>query len=84
MTKQEYIKQAQAKEQQAFSRIQSLAESFQANPEKMAEYFAFGSQFYHYSARNVMLLMNQNPGVSYVDSYMGWKQRAANVKKWEK
>ncbi len=84
MTKQEYIKQAQAKEQQAFSRIQSLAESFQANPEKMAEYFAFGSQFYHYSARNVMLLMNQNPGVSYVDSYMGWKQRGANVKKGEK
>lgn len=80
----EYIEQARAKEEQAFSAIRDMVESFREDPQKMAEYFAFGAQFYHYSPRNVMLVMKQNPGATYVDSYMGWKERGAHVLKGAK
>ena len=84
MTKQEYIRQAQAKEAQAFLWIKEMAESFRENPAKMAQYFAFGAQFYHYSPRNIMLVMAQNPGATYVDSFVGWKEKGAHVLKGAK
>ena len=84
MTKAEYIKQARAKEEQAFATIRGMAESFREDPKKLAQYFAFGAQFYHYSPRNIMLVMAQNPGATYVDSYKGWEEKGAHVLKGAK
>lgn len=84
MTKQEYRKAAQEKEKQAFQRIDEMAKSFQVKPESIAEFLEFGSRFYDYSPRNTMLIQKQNPGATYVDSYVGWKEKGANVLKGSK
>lgn len=84
MTKQEYMKTAQEKERQAFDRIDEMAKSFQENPESIAEFLEFGTKFYHYSPRNTALIRKQNPGATYVDSYVGWKEKNAHVLKGSK
>lgn len=53
--------------------IQTLAESYQENPENIAELLQFGSKFYRYSVRNTMLIYQQNPHATYVQSYKAWK-----------
>lgn len=65
-----------AMEQQAKMKemIQTLAESYQENPENIAELLQFGSKFYRYSVRNTMLIYRQNPHATYVQSYKAWKE----------
>lgn len=77
----DYMETAKEKEEAAFQAIVDLAENFEQAPETIAEYLAFSSRFYSYSPRNVMLIMEQNPGATFVDSYVGWKKREAQVQK---
>ena len=65
-----------AMEQQAKMKemIQTLAESYQENPENIAELLQFGSKFYRYSVQNTMLIYRQNPHATYVQSYKAWKE----------
>ena len=41
--------------------------------ERYKEYFSKMAKFHHYSARNVALILNQNPSASYVAGYVAWK-----------
>lgn len=71
-----------AMEQQAKMKemIQTLAESYQENPENIAEMLQFGSKFYRYSVRNTMLIYRQNPHATYVQSYKAWKEMGYSPK----
>lgn len=71
-----------AMEQQAKMKemIQTLAESYQENPENIAELLQFGSKFYRYSVRNTMLIYRQNPHATYVQSYKAWKEMGYSPK----
>ena len=71
-----------AMEQQAKMKemIQTLAESYQENPETIAELLQFGSKFYRYSVRNTMLIYQQNPHATYVQSYKAWKEMGYSPK----
>lgn len=60
--------------------IQTLAESYQENPENIAELLQFGSKFYRYSVRNTMLIYRQNPHATYVQSYKAWKEMGYSPK----
>lgn len=82
--KKDYKEIAKKKEQEAYKRIVNIAESFEQSKDKLAEFFEFGTKFYQYSPRNVMLMLSQNPNITYVDSFLAWKNRDASVKKGEK
>lgn len=60
--------------------IQTLAESYQERPETIAELLQFGSRFYRYSVRNTMLIYQQNPHATYVQSYKAWKDMGYSPK----
>lgn len=71
------------KEEYLKSMIQEIGETFEENPEIIAEALAFGSQFYQYSMRNSMLIYNQNKHSQYVQSFQKWKEMGASVKRGE-
>lgn len=53
---------------------------FQQDPQQIMGFLEFGSRFYHYSLRNTQLIYQQNPNVTFVQSYDAWKQMGASVK----
>lgn len=53
---------------------------YQQDPKQIMEFLEFGSRFYHYSLRNTQLIYQQNPNVTFVQSYDAWKQMGASVK----
>ena len=64
--------------------ITDTAQSYEANPEHLAEFFSFSSRFYRYSPKNNMLICSQNPHATFVQSYTAWKRAGVNVKGGEK
>lgn len=81
MKKTNYERISEEKEKEAFKMISNMAESFERDLTEIAEFISFSAKFYTYSPRNTMLILSQNPGATFVDSYMGWKRREAYVKK---
>ena len=45
---------------------------FQQDPQQIMGFLEFGSRFYHYSLRNTQLIYQQNPNVTFVQSYDAW------------
>ncbi len=64
--------------------LEAIADSYVADPTKIAEYLAFASKFYNYSPTNTMLIHFQNPGAIFVASYAAWKAEGHAVRKGEK
>ena len=64
--------------------IKNLTDTWQENPETIAEMLEFGSRIYRYSMRNNMLIYSQNPYATYVQSFDAWKKMGASIKKGEK
>lgn len=55
------------------------------NSEKYKQFLTVMSKFHQYSPRNIQFLIAQNPNVSHVASFKGWKDNFdRNVKKGEK
>lgn len=71
----------QKKEMQ--QKVIDLAESFKDNPQVFAEYLRFSSQFYNYSARNSMLIYEQNRGARYCNSFKAFKDMGYSVNRGE-
>lgn len=82
--KRRWKEQAEKQKEQMQEMIQNLTDTWQENPETIAEMFEFGSRIYHYSMRNNMLIYKQNPNATYVQSFDAWKKRGASIKKGEK
>ena len=57
-----------------------VRDSSQENPETIAELLQFGSKFYRYHVRNTMLIYQQNPHATYVQSYKAWKEMGYSPK----
>lgn len=72
------------KKNKLFNIIKETAESYTTEPEKLAELFEFGSRFYSYSIKNTMLIYNQNPYATYVQSFDAWKKEDCYVKKGQR
>jgi len=70
----------QEKIQAALDRIDSAVENINTDADWRA-FLSFSSKFYHYSARNTLLIYAQNPQASYVKGYKAWNQLGRYVKK---
>lgn len=64
-------------------KVIDLAENFKQNPQDIAEYLRFSSQFYNYSSRNSMLIRSQNPGAILCNSYKQYQDMGLQIKKGE-
>lgn len=64
-------------------KVIDLAVSFKQNPQDIAEYLRFSSQFYNYSSRNSMLIRSQNPGAVFCNSYKQYQDMGLQIKKGE-
>lgn len=62
-------------------KVIDLAENFKQNPQDIAEYLRFSSQFYNYSSRNSMLIRSQNPGAILCNSYKQYQNMGLQIKK---
>lgn len=63
--------------------LQSVLDSFQEDPEKIAELLAFKSRFWNYSLNNTILIKRQNPFATFVASLHDWNQKGYRIKKGE-
>ena len=79
-----YIEKAKLMKEEAIAMVDNILTSYKIHPEKIAEAFAFGKNFYNYSPRNMLLIQNQHKGATYVQSFAAWKKLDANVKKGAK
>lgn len=52
--------------------------------DKYKEYLNAMSKFHNYSARNIILILNQNPNATHIASYDTWKKLGRQVKKGSK
>lgn len=68
-------------ESQAKELLSGVINNFHDDPSVLAEAFAFSSNFYNYSPRNVQLIYAQNRGATYCQSYADWKKQGYNVKR---
>lgn len=64
--------------------IKNIGDNFQANPENIAEFISFSSNFYNYSYRNTMLIYSQRPGAIFCASFKKMKDLGYSVGKGEK
>lgn len=65
------------------AKIIDLGESFKRDPSVMAEFFQFEAQFYQYSARNQLLVYQQNKHASIVGSFKHFQDQGYQVQKGE-
>lgn len=77
--KEDYKKKQAEQKEELNQRIIQMAENYESNPELIAEYLAFQAKFYQYSPRNTMLLLSQNPHITFVASYEDWKKKGYSV-----
>lgn len=82
--KEEAIQRAKMAKEEAIQKVKDTLDSFQVDPKKIAEVFAFGSKHYKYSYRNSMLIQLQNEGATYVQSFQAWKKQGAYVNRGAK
>lgn len=61
--------------------LQNVLDSFQEDPEKIAEALAFKSRFWNYSLNNSILIQMQNPFAAFVASIHDWNEKGYRVKK---
>lgn len=59
-------------------------EEFRLDPGILEEYMKFAGRFYQYSARNKLLIYNQNPAALFCASYQGFLKMGYHVRRGEK
>lgn len=81
---QNWKKEVEEQKKHMQDMLKNLTDTWQENPERIAEVLEFGSRVYQYSARNNLLIYAQNPHATYVQSFKAWNEMGASVKKGEK
>lgn len=79
--KEKYLQQQEEKLAKVNLQIKEMSINYETHPEQIAELLAFSSKFYNYSARNILLIQNQNPHATFVQSFDQWKEAGYTVKK---
>lgn len=64
--------------------LQNVMDSYERNPELIAELLEFKNRFYNYSINNTQLIYGQNPDATYVGSYKKWNEQGYHVRKGQK
>lgn len=82
--KADYIEKQKAKIQYFSEQIENLINTFEEDPEQIADLLEFSSKFYQYSERNTMLIYKQNKYAVFVQSFDKWKENGYSVKKGQK
>lgn len=82
--KDKWRKEQADKKEKVKQTLKDISTNFALDPTLMAEYIAFSSEFYNYSANNTKLIYFQNSYAQYVGSYQYFKDKGYNVKKGEK
>ena len=59
--------------------IKSICQGYKESPENLLELIKFKSQFYKYSFNNTILIYEQNPNASFVQSFTKWKEMNQKV-----
>lgn len=77
--REEWKTRSKEQMQEAFDRINQITQQYVEKPENLTELLEFSSKFYTYSVRNNMLIFNQNPYASYVQSFQAWKEMGYSV-----
>ena len=77
--REEWKTRSKEQMQEAFDRINQITQQYIEKPENLTELLEFSSKFYTYSVRNNMLIFNQNPYASYVQSFQAWKEMGYSV-----
>lgn len=63
--------------------LETIADSYVADPEKIAEYLQFASKFYRYSPTNTMLIQAQNSAATFIASFQAWRSQGYSVRRGE-
>ena len=79
--KDTWLKEQEEKLRDCKNKVLEIAQSFQTNPEEIAELLAFKTKFYRYSLRNTMLIYSRNPYATFTASYQGFKKMGWSVQK---
>lgn len=66
------------------ARIDNILKEHETNPDAIVEDIAFASKFYQYSTRNIQLMRQQNPGITYVANASAFEKMNYHVKPGEK
>ncbi|MBS6953519.1 MAG: ImmA/IrrE family metallo-endopeptidase [Enterocloster asparagiformis] len=82
--KERWVKEKERAKQKAEQIITDITETYETDPRLLVELLEFSSRFYQYSYRNKVLIQNQNPGATYVQSFAAWKKAGYPVKANEK
>ncbi len=83
-TKEEYVAAQHDKLNDVNKTIAGIAMNYCVDPIKISELCEFASKFYKYSAKNTMLIKEQNKGATFVQSFESWKKDGYNVIKGQK
>lgn len=75
--------QIQQKGQEWASRIENLLKEHETDPDAMVEDIAFAGKFYQYSTRNIQLMRQQNPGITYVAKASLFNEMGYHIKDGE-
>ena len=75
--------QIQQKGQEWASRIKNLLKEHETDPDAMVEDIAFAGKFYQYSTRNIQLMRQQNPGITYVAKASLFNEMGYHIKDGE-
>lgn len=73
-SREEYAAEQEKKKAEISEKIKGIVTSFEEDPDKMLEFLMFKSKFYNYSFGNSLLIYMQNPGASFVGSFLKFKQ----------
>lgn len=65
------------------NRLKDICENYETDPMKILEFMQFKSRFYDYSLNNTILIYEQYPGASFVQSYDNWNKMQTRIKKGE-
>lgn len=77
--REEWKTRSKEQMQEAFDQINQITQQYVEKPENLTELLEFSSKFYTYSVRNNILIFNQNPYASYVQSFQAWKEMGYSV-----
>ena len=82
--KESYKKQKEEELKILNQQVKEIAETYEKNPDDLAQLVSFSSRFYSYSIRNQILISHQNPGACFCGSFAKWKELGYSVKAKEK
>lgn len=65
------------------NRLKEICENYKTDPQKILEFMQFKSRFYEYSLKNTIMIFDQRPGATFVQSFDKWNKMNTRINKGE-